>query len=197
MGSYGFALTAPSVNSLLGSRWARWVPGRTRAIVRITGTSLTPAPLFIGIGPTARVSKYLSGVPRDQINHIDLVAGTVAYSHVDGTSIPAAPGKQSFWVAKVAGSGMQTLAWPLTTGDWTVTIMNADGSAPVAATMSIGARFGILIPVVIGLVVGGAVLLAIAATLIVLGARRRRPSPRAAYPPTANRTPRSGPGGRG
>jgi hypothetical protein len=159
VGSYGFALTAPSVNSLLGSRWARWVPGRARATVRITGTSLTPAPLFIGIGPTARVSRYLSGVPRDKITRIDLIAGTVAYSHVDGATLPAAPGKQSFWVAKAEGAGIQTLEWQLATGDWTVVIMNADGSAPVAATMSIGARFGIL--------------LAIAATLIVLGARRR------------------------
>ena len=88
--------------------------------MRITGTSLTPAPLFIGVGPTARVSKYLAGVTHDKITSIDWVAGSVQYSHVDGTTLPPAPGKQSFWVAKAEGSGTQTLEWQpkKATGPW-------------------------------------------------------------------------------
>jgi hypothetical protein len=175
VGSYGFALTAPDINAILGPRWERWIPGRGNVTVRIEGDSLLPAPLFVGIGPTGRVSKYLTGVPRDKITRIDWVAGSVEYSHVDGTKLPPAPGKQTFWVAKEQGSGTQTLEWELQQGDWTVVIMNADASAPVAATVSVGARFGILTPLVIGLTAGGVVLLAIAATLIFFGARRRRP----------------------
>jgi hypothetical protein len=174
VGSYGFALTAPNINAQLGPRWEKWVPSRARATVRITGASKLPAPLFIGIAPTPRVSKYLAGVPRDRITSIDLSAGTVQYAHVDGTTIPSAPGKQGFWVAKVEGTGTQTLEWALQQGDWTVVIMNGDGSAPVAATMSVGARFGVFKPLVAGLAGGGFVLLAIGATLIVLGTRRRR-----------------------
>jgi hypothetical protein len=179
VGSYGFALTAPNINSQLGSRWERWVPGLTQATVKITGESLlpTPTPLFIGIAPTARVSKYLSGVPRDRISRIDLMAGSVEYAHVDGTTLPSAPGKESFWVAKAQGAGSQVLEWQLEEGDWTVVIMNGDASAPVAATMRLGARFGILNTLVAGLVAGGAVLLAAAGALIYLGARRRRPRP--------------------
>jgi hypothetical protein len=174
VGSYGFALSAPNINAQLGPRWQRWVPSRAGATVRIIGSSKLPAPLFIGIGPTPRVSKYLSGVPRDKITSIDLTAGSVQYTHVDSTTLPTAPGKQSFWVAKAEGIGTQTLEWALQQGDWTVVIMNGDASAPVAATMSIGARFGILKPLIIGLTGGGLVLLAIGATLIVLGTRRRR-----------------------
>lgn len=173
VGSYGFALSAPNINAQLGPRWEKWIPSRARATVRITGASELPAPLFIGIGPTARVSNYLSGVPRDKITSIDLTAGTVQFAHVDGTTFPAAPGRQSFWVAKVEGTATQTLDWALQTGDWTVVIMNGDASAPVAATMSIGARFDVIKPLIIGLTVGGLVVLAIGATLIVLGTRRR------------------------
>lgn len=182
VGSYGFALTAPNVNAIFGSRWLRWVPARGNVTVQIEGDSMLPAPLFIGIAPTGRVSKYLAGVPHDKITRIDWIAGSVEYSHVDGTTLPPAPGKQSFWVAKEQGPGTQTLEWKLQEGNWTVVIMNADASAPVAATMSVGARFGILTPIVIGLTAGGLVLLAIATTLIVLGARRRPPSPRRARP---------------
>jgi hypothetical protein len=174
VGSYGFALTAPNINAELGSRWEKWVPSRTRATVRITGASALPAPLFIGIASTVQVSKYLAGVPRDRITSIDLTAGSVQYTHVDGTTLPSAPGKQGFWVAKVEGTGPQTLEWALREGDWAVVIMNGDGSAPVAASMSVGARFGVLKPLIAGLAAGGFVLLAIGATLIVLGTRRRR-----------------------
>jgi hypothetical protein len=189
VGSYGFALTAPNINATFGSRWVSWVPGRARVTVRIAGESLVPAPLFIGVGPTSRVSKYLAGVPRDKITSIDWMAGSVEYSHVDGTTLPSAPGKQSFWVAKQQGSGAQTLEWRLQKGDWTVVIMNADASAPVAATMSVGAHFGILTSLVIALVAGGVVLLAIGATLIFLGARRRRPPSQTTYPTGVTRTP--------
>ena len=193
VGSYGFALTAPDVNATFGSRWVSWVPARGNVTVQIEGDSLLPAPLFIGIGPTGRVSKYLAGVPRDRITRIDWMAGSIEYSHVDGTTLPSAPGKQSFWVAKEQGAGTQTLEWELEQGNWTVVIMNADASAPVAATMSLGARFGIMTPIVIGLTAGGLVLLAIATTLIVLGARRRRPPP-APRPPAVTRTPPPEPG---
>jgi hypothetical protein len=185
VGSYGFALTAPDINAQLGARWERWIPTRAQATVRITGASELPAPLFIGIAPTARVSKYLSGVARDRIKSIDLTAGSVQYEHVDGTSLPATPGDQSFWVAKTAGTGTQTLDWTLEPGDWTVVIMNADASPPVAATLSLGAKFGVITSILIGVVAGGAGLLAIGATLIVVGTRRRRQAPyrgRAATP---------------
>ena len=175
VGSKGFALTVPDINGQLATPWQRWVLSQSGATVRVTGSSRLPAPLFIGVASTARVSEYLSGVARDRVASIDLEAGSVNYDHVDGQTLPAPPEEQAFWVAEVAGSGSQTLEWELKEGDWAVVIMNADASAPVAADVRLGARFGILYPLIIGLLAAGVVLLAIGATLVVWGSRPRGP----------------------
>jgi hypothetical protein len=174
VGSNGFALTAPDINRQLAGDWERWGLSHARAAVRVTGSSKLSAQVFIGIGPTARVSKYLSGVAHDRVTSIDLRAGLVKYDHVNGTTLPAPPGEQSFWVAKVTGTGSQTLEWALQEGDWTVVVMNGDASAPVMADMRLGARFGIINPLIIGLTAAGALLLVLGVTLFVLG-RRRQP----------------------
>jgi hypothetical protein len=179
VGSYGFALTVPDVNASLGPRWGRWVPRWGNVTVRIEGRSELPAPLFIGVGPTAGVSKYLSGVAHDKITSINWIGQSIEYVHLDGTRLPPVPDEQSFWVADEEGSGTRTLEWKLRPGDCTVVIMNGDGSAPLAATMQVGAHFGILTTLVIALTAAGVVLLTGGLTLIYFGGRRRRrPPPR-------------------
>ena len=181
VGSNGFALTAPNMNGQIVGPWANWANwglAHGETTVRVTGSSKLPTPtptsIFIGVAATPVVSQYLSGVTRDRIRSIDLSAGSVSYVHVDGKKLPAAPDSQRFWVAKVSGTGSQTLEWKLQQGDWTVVIMNGDASAPVVADMTLGVRFGIVTPLLIGLIALGVVLLAVGATLIVLGSRRRR-----------------------
>jgi hypothetical protein len=174
VGSYGFALTAPDISGSLGPRLERWVPAWANVTVRIRGNSELPTPLFIGMAPTAGVSVYLSGVDHDKITTIDWRNQSVEYAHVDGTKLPLAPGEQSFWVAKQEGPGLQTLEWRLRPGDWTVVVMNGDGSAPLAATIQVGARLGILSTLLVALIAGGVALLAGGATLIYFGVRRRR-----------------------
>jgi hypothetical protein len=174
IGSNGFALTAPDINAQLDAQWERWVLSQARATLRVTGSSKLPAPVFIGVAPTARVSNYLSGVARDRITSIDLTAGAVHYDHVNGKTVPGPPEEESFWVAQVAGTGSQTLEWALREGDWALVIMNGDASAPVVADIGLGARFGIIYPLIVGLMAAGVVLLAIGATLIVFGSRPRR-----------------------
>jgi hypothetical protein len=173
IGSNGFVLTVPDINGQLAGEWQRWGLSHARATMRVTGSSKLPAPIFIGIGPTAQVSKYVSGVARDRITSIDPRAGSVEYDHVDGTAFPPPPKEQDFWVAKVVGTGSQTLEWALEEGDWAVVIMNGDASAPVAVDMGLGARFGIIKPMIIGFIAGGVVFLAVGIALVVVGARRR------------------------
>ncbi|MCL5736147.1 MAG: hypothetical protein M1274_11260 [Actinobacteria bacterium] len=182
VGSNGFALTAPDINGQLGSGWQTWGLSRARATVRVTGSSKLPVPVFIGVGPTSLVSAYLSGVARDRIASIDLTAGSVDYDHVDGSTAPAPPQEQSFWVAKAAGTGSQTLEWALQEGEWALVIMNGDASAPVAADVKLGARFGIVFPLIIGLTAAGVVLLAIGATLMVFGPRPRQTAAQSRVP---------------
>ncbi|MBN1320012.1 MAG: hypothetical protein JXA87_04135 [Thermoleophilia bacterium] len=172
IGSNGFALTAPDVNGQLAGGWQRWGLSHAEATVRVTGSSKLSAPVFIGIGPTAKVSKYVSGAARDRITSIDLRAGSVEYEHVDGATLRGPPTEQDFWVAKVTGTGSQTLEWALQEGDWAMVVMNGDASAPVAVDMKLGARFAVIEPLIIGLIVAGVVVLAIGVTLIVVGARR-------------------------
>lgn len=173
IGSEGFALTVPDINGQLSGGWQRWGLSRARATVRVTGSSKLAGPVFIGIGPTAQVSEYVSGVARDRITSVDLWGGTVEYSHVDGTAPPAPPGEQDFWVAEVAGTGSQTLEWPTKEGDWALVVMNDDAGAPVVVDIRLSARFGIITPLIIGLVVTGVAFLAVGATLVIFGTRRR------------------------
>ena len=71
VGSNGFALTAPDINGQLAGEWERWGLSQARATMRVTGSSKLPAPVFIGVAPTARVSRYLAEVARDRITSID------------------------------------------------------------------------------------------------------------------------------
>jgi hypothetical protein len=173
VGSDGFALTVPDINEQLAGRWQRWLLSKAGATVRVTGTSRLPAPIFLGVASTAQVSKYLSGVPRDRITGIDLAGGSVQYESVSGGARPSIPEEQPFWLAEVSGTGSRTLEWTLREGDWAVVIMNGDASAPVAADVRLGARFGIMFPLMAGLLGGGVALLAVGATLIVVGRRGR------------------------
>lgn len=173
VGSNGFVLTAPDINGQLSGRWQNWGLSHARTTVRVTGSTRLPTPVFIGIGSTAQVSKYVSGVPRDRITSIDLRAGLVEYDHVDGTVLPGDPAEQDIWVAEVGGTGIQTLEWELQDGDWALLVMNGDASAPVAVDMKLSARFDIIEPLIIGLMAGGVVVLALGIVLFVLGVRRR------------------------
>lgn len=174
IGSNGFALTVPDINGQLVSGWQRWGLSRAQTTVRVTGYSKLPAPVFIGIAPTAQVTEYVSGVERDRVASIDINSGSVGYDHVSGNRLPALPGEQGFWVASVTGTGSRTLEWALEEGDWAVIIMNGDASAPVAAEVRLGARFEVIDRLIVGLFAGGAALVVIGILLLVLGSRNRR-----------------------
>ena len=169
-----YALTTPDVD--LGTEPWTWMPKGGTAAVRIGAESTSVAPLFIGIGPTDRVSEYLAGVAHDEVTNFAPWSEVIDYRHTDGGAPGSAPDQQDFWVAKQQGSGSQTLEWPVQGGNWTAVMMNADGSAQVTAAVSLGARFGALLYIAIGLTVAGVILLAVGIVLIVLGARRPRPA---------------------
>ena len=71
------------------------------------------------------------------------------------------------------------MTWDVKHGDWSVVVMNADGSRGVDTGVSAGADFPILSALAWGSVGGGLVLLGVAALLIVVGttAQRRAPAP--------------------
>ncbi len=95
------------------------------------------------------------------------------------------------WAARAEGVGTQTLTWDVKPGEWTLVLMNADGSQGVEAWASVGVKFPALLPLAIGILVGGVALLVLAVALIYVGVRGRplaegspQPEPADGYPLT-------------
>ncbi len=168
----GSALVTPDVELNMGPLAGRWLPTGGRAAIRIAAEATAGEQLFVGIGPSSDVSRYLDGVDYDEVTDFGWGWSSVKYRHMDGSMPATPPGDQDFWVAEQEGAGTLTLDWDIVDGNWTAVVMNADGSAPVRADVGLGARFDILLPIGIGITVGGVILLGLGILLIVLGARK-------------------------
>jgi hypothetical protein len=153
--------------------------------VRIRGESAGGKTLFVGIGPQAAVAKYLGPVAHADVEDIDFDPFRVTYLPVTGGAPQGPPTEQRFWAASTSGVGTQTLTWKVREGDWSVVLMNSDGSRGVAADIDVGAKMSFLLWVAIGVLLGGVLVTGGSTALIVLAARTRRPQPSPPVPPTA------------
>ena len=154
-----------------------WVIDAIDLDVRLRATSLDPdRAIFIGIARQADLDAYLDGVAHDRV--IRLEDGGPFYRRAPGTDEISPPRDESFWVTSSTGPGPQELTWEATSGRWAAVLMNADGSPEVAATMTVGARSDIVLPLALVLTGLGLVLTVGAVVLIVVGASgaRRRDS---------------------
>jgi membrane protease YdiL (CAAX protease family) len=164
-----------TVSTELGSAGIGWLyaPGLLDTVrIRVTPASASP-PLFVGIGPSADVDRYLAGV-----NHTVITEFWEEKTEaVAGGATAAAPGTQDFWVASSTGSGPRTLEWDPTEGSWTVVVMNADGRPGIDMGADLGARMPAVLWIAIGFLAAGAVFLA-GGALLIAGAfpRARTPS---------------------
>jgi hypothetical protein len=136
----------------------------------------TDDPIFIGIARQADVDRYLAGTAHDRVVR---VVGTTPSYRRQGSEVTAIapPADQDFWVASAVGSGTQELTWSATSGRWAAVVMNADGAPGLTASLTIGAKSGLILPIAAALLVVGVALTAAAVALIVYGAagaRRRR-----------------------
>jgi hypothetical protein len=82
--------------------------------------------------------------------------------------------------------GTQTVTWKVREGDWSVVLMNADGSRGVVADIDLGAKLSFLLWVAIGSLIGGVLVIGGSTALIVLAAQTRQPSPAPPTPPAAD-----------
>jgi hypothetical protein len=142
-------------------------------------------PVFVGVGPTRQVDRYLAGIGRAELTDLDLDPFRATFVRRPGPRMDlAAPGGQRFWAASSSGAGRRTVTWPVRRGNWTVVVMNADASPGVSVAMSAGARVPFVHDLGIGLLVAGGVAGLGAAALIGGGAarlRRRAEPPQLAY----------------
>lgn len=158
-----------TVSTELGSGGTGWLydPGLLGKVrIRVTPVSPGP-PLFVGIGPSTDVDRYLAGVNHTVISgfwrdEVETVGGGMPRS---------APGAEDFWVASDTGPGTRTLEWDPQDGSWIVVVMNADGQPGIAVGADLGARVPALPWIALGLLVAGAILL-VGAVLLITGAIR-------------------------
>ena len=145
--------------------------------VRLAVESSAGKPVFVEIARAGDVSDYLSGTAYTSVTEVDYSPFHVSYRDRDhaGDHRPALPADQDFWAASAHGSGTQTVNWELEDGDWSIVVMNADGSRGVHTDISAAAQVPFL--GTLGWVsLGGALALFItAATLMYLGLRAPRP----------------------
>lgn len=159
----------------LGSAGAGWLysPGLLGKVrIRVTPVSVGRR-LFVGIGRSTDVDRYLAGVNHTLIS--DFFGDKT--EAIGGGTARSAPGTQRFWVASSTGPAVRTLVWKPSNGSWTVVVMNADARRGVAVRADLGARLPAVLWIAIGLVAAGAVLLAGGGLLVAGAIRGRTPQP--------------------
>src|SRR5215213_5532226 len=151
----------------------RWVAGDDDiyGTLRLRVESRHGEPVFAGIARTDDVDRYLAGTAHTEVTDIDTDPFQAKYAQHPGGRTPAAPAGEDLWEASTEGTGRQTLDWDVTDGNWSVVVMNADGSR--GADVSSGVSIGFLDDLAWGLLVGGGLLLVGAAGVAYAGLRRR------------------------
>jgi hypothetical protein len=163
--SPGYAIASEAgVLRIEGSSWA---VSHLLGDVRITGTSRTGTPLFIGIATEPDASAYLAPIEHTVVAWFGQAP---AESQLTGSAPSQAPGREQFWAAKSSAVD-QVVDWQPRTGDWRVIVLNADGSRAVQADLSVGATVPSLDDLGYSLIAAGLILLLGGALLIVVALR--------------------------
>ncbi|MEP7736800.1 DUF4389 domain-containing protein [Nocardioides sp. 31GB23] len=176
------ALTSPVLDLGAAGPDGRWTE-RDIVTLRLRATS-GGSPVFVGIGPSEEVERYLAAASYDEIG--DLVTDPFDYTLTrrgSGGSLPTPPSEQDFWSDRSIGSGTQTLTWDVRPGNWTAVVMNGDGSPGLSTGLSAGGRVDMLAPLAWVLGALGLLLILGGALLVVHGAHapsaadQQRPDP--------------------
>ncbi len=168
------AMQSESIDLGSDRRPNRWPFGEgDLATVRLQATAREGEQVFIGIAHTSDVDTYLTGVAHDVVTSISWSHGNVVkYSRTDGAPTAVPPTAQTIWAASASGTGRQVVTWDVEGGNWSIVVMNPDGSAGVAADVSMGVKVHALVGLMIGLGIGSLLLLGGAAALIIFATRR-------------------------
>lgn len=162
----GYAITSANLEIQGAAR----LPHRILGTAKVSVTPSADTSVFVGVAKTSDVRSYLGGVRRTQVS---VFAEDPVYQELTGGAPPMAPTKTDIWIAQAAGSrAAQTITWPVENGNWTIVVMNADGSRHVSADVATGATVPAIEWIYGGLFVGAGVTLLIG--LVLLGATVRR-----------------------
>ncbi len=126
--STGHAVTVEKID--LDGLSGNWLLGTAR----VRATAAQDSSVFIGVASTEDVEDYLDGVAHSTVTELD----DVEYDEHPGGAPSHAPADSNIWEAQASGPGTQTLTWEPEDGDWTMVVMNQDGSAGVDANADVG-----------------------------------------------------------
>jgi hypothetical protein len=169
----GRALATENLDVDLGD--ADWLAGTDDlGKIKITAESRDDRPVFVGLARTSDVEDYLAGVPHSTVTDVEVSPFEADYERHTGNRHPASPEHADIWAASSHGRGEQSIDWEIEDGDWSIVVMNADGSLGVDADISAGASIPFLDELGWSAIGSGAFALVIGAGLIALGIRRPR-----------------------
>jgi hypothetical protein len=126
-------------------------------------------PVFVGIARTRDVDAYLEQVQHDEVVDLELDPFHLETSRRAGEGRPALPAAQTFWAA--SSSDGRAVDWKVRSGDWSVVMMNADGSPGVSVDAKVGADAPFIRDFAWWLTIPGIGLGLIALVLVVFGVR--------------------------
>jgi hypothetical protein len=142
--------------------------------LEITAESRDDRRVFVGLARTSDVERYLAGVPHSTVTDVEVSPFEADYERHSGNRHPASPEHAGIWAASSQGRGEQAIDWEIEDGDWSIVVMNADGSLGVDADISAGANVPFLDELGWSAVGSGAFALVLSVGLIALGVRRPR-----------------------
>ena len=146
--------------------------------LHISAESVGESAVFVGVGPTADVERYLDGVETETVTDFNLSPFHIDTVRTEGSVVAQAPTEQDFWTASStstsSSSDVASLAWQIEDGNYEIVIMNADGSAGVLTAAEIGASLPSSTGLWIFVLILGVLFMAGGGTLLAVGARRDR-----------------------
>jgi hypothetical protein len=140
--------------------------------VRLRATGAGGKDIFIGVAPADQAATYLAGVRHATLT--ELADPATKYADHAGGSPAGRPADQNFWLSQASGPGTQAVEWPMRDGNYAVVVMNADGSAGVAAMVDAGATVPVQDAAAKLLLIGSVPPAVLGFVLILIGFRRRR-----------------------
>jgi hypothetical protein len=140
--------------------------------VKVTAESRDGRRVFVGIARTSDVERYLANVAYTTVDDVEVAPFSADYTRHAGHRHPVSPEHAGIWAESSQGSGRQSIDWKVADGDYSVVVMNADGSLGVDADVSAGANVPFLDELGWSAIGSGAFALIIGIALIALAVRR-------------------------
>jgi hypothetical protein len=185
LSSPGHALVSGRIALSSGADWVPVSAALGTARIQATGGRQE---LFVGIAPADQAAAYLEGVRRTVVEEVGTGGSATGQIQLPGGAPTGRPGDQPFWVQQATGSGRQQVDWTPAGGNWTIVVMNADGSAGVTAELRVGATAPALTGIAWGLLIAGLVV-TLAGVLVIALAMRRRDRGHPQVPPPGQPVP--------